>query len=284
MNSQINRLIRQAVLDTISFHAGPQRSLELHNHMNSSCTMLYLKSGQMQYYLNDQIYNSSPGTVILAPAGHDFTAASSSNEISFLFLWTFRYQVHNVLDVFSPVAHQQVFSIEHPSEFEEQLKQYYVLFQKERTLAEEITLQAKGLELISVLFSYMLKQPAPSIPHGEIPEVFCKILFQIMEHPEIRISLKELSHQYHMHPTYISNRFKHHFGLTPSRLQRNVLVNQAKAFLQNPNITITEISARLGFGDISSFTQFFSDLTGESPSQYRRNVLNETAKHKKPPL
>ncbi|GFI50751.1 HTH-type transcriptional activator RhaR [Lachnospiraceae bacterium] len=83
------------------------------------------------------------------------------------------------------------------------------------------------------------------------------------------MTLKKLGEKYHMNPTYISNKFKEYFGVSPIVLQRNMLFEMAKDYLVSSSININEIADRLKFRDHAVFTRFFSERAGMSPTKYR---------------
>lgn len=54
------------------------------------------------------------------------------------------------------------------------------------------------------------------------------------------------------------------------QLRNEVVVDTAKEALTNTNASITEISTKLGYSEISAFVRAFKRLTGLSPLQYRK--------------
>jgi AraC-like DNA-binding protein len=46
--------------------------------------------------------------------------------------------------------------------------------------------------------------------------------------------------------------------------------------LTNQQLTITEIAFKLNFSDNSYFTKFFKKTAGETPEEFRKNILNHT--------
>ena len=83
------------------------------------------------------------------------------------------------------------------------------------------------------------------------------------------MTLKKLGEKYHMNPTYISNKFKEYFGVSPIVLQRSMLFDMAKDYLMSSGMGINEIAEQLKFSDHAVFTRFFSERAGMSPKKYR---------------
>ena len=55
----------------------------------------------------------------------------------------------------------------------------------------------------------------------------------------------------------------------------NIRMEQAKKLLLSTPLSIAEVSERLGYGDYRVFTKAFKKSEGVTPSQYRRNFLEE---------
>lgn len=49
-------------------------------------------------------------------------------------------------------------------------------------------------------------------------------------------------------------------------------VEEVKRLMADPNMTLTEISQRTGFGDLAAMSKVFKRIAGETPSVYRRKV------------
>jgi AraC-like DNA-binding protein len=78
-------------------------------------------------------------------------------------------------------------------------------------------------------------------------------------------------------------------AMSPSALQQKLaqldssfqdLLNQVRqslalAYMEQPRVSITEMSFLLGFSDTSSFTRAFRRWTGKSPRDYRRHLSME---------
>lgn len=87
--------------------------------------------------------------------------------------------------------------------------------------------------------------------------------------PKANKSLTAIAQKYHMNASYLSNRFKEYFGISPIFLHRELLSERAKELLITSSLSIGEIAEELGFSDIAVFTRFFTEKTGVSPSKYR---------------
>jgi AraC-like DNA-binding protein len=66
--------------------------------------------------------------------------------------------------------------------------------------------------------------------------------------------------------------FKAAYGETPGRYRTRRRVERACDLLRSVNLTVTEICYLVGFSSLGSFSARFTEVTGMSPTAYRRTV------------
>ena len=94
----------------------------------------------------------------------------------------------------------------------------------------------------------------------------------IEEHLAEDPSLTTLADVVRLSPYHFVRTFKQSFGLPPHRYMSRLRVEQAKALLANPAMSITQVGSNLGFNETSSFTTTFRKHTGLTPTAYRRGL------------
>jgi len=72
---------------------------------------------------------------------------------------------------------------------------------------------------------------------------------------------------------YFSESIRQQTGKTAGELIDERVILEAKAILQNKDLTITQAADILGFADPSGFGKYFRNLTGHSPLQYRKEIF-----------
>lgn len=72
-------------------------------------------------------------------------------------------------------------------------------------------------------------------------------------------------------PKTLSNIFKKLTGKSPLQLIRERILLEAKRNLYYTDLPISEIGYDLGYEDLQSFSRFFKQMQGFSPSEYRKN-------------
>ena len=102
----------------------------------------------------------------------------------------------------------------------------------------------------------------------------------MQEHLAEEISLSVLAEEFHLSPQYISQLFKSEIGVGFLTYLTNIRMEKAKQLLLSTALSIAEVSEQSGYGDYRVFTKTFKKSEGVTPSQYRRDFLEDSGKSK----
>jgi len=89
------------------------------------------------------------------------------------------------------------------------------------------------------------------------------------------ISVKDVADYVHLSPEYFTKLFKKEVGQNIKTYILQVKVNFAKDLLRNQNIPISIVALDLGYSNFSHFTQIFKKFENVTPTEYRKNLLEE---------
>ena len=103
----------------------------------------------------------------------------------------------------------------------------------------------------------------------------------LQEHLAEEISLSILAEEFHLSAQYISQLFKSEIGVGFLAYLTNIRMEQAKKLLLSTPLSIAEVSEQSGYGDYRVFTKVFKKSEGITPSQYRRDFLEDAGIPKK---
>ncbi|MCQ6561079.1 AraC family transcriptional regulator [Paenibacillus mendelii] len=84
------------------------------------------------------------------------------------------------------------------------------------------------------------------------------------------IHIHDLSKRFYISPYYLSRVFKEVTGFTIIDYLNLTRVKEAQRLLQETSMSITDISAAIGFGNFSHFGKTFKKITRSSPREYRQ--------------
>jgi AraC family transcriptional regulator len=100
----------------------------------------------------------------------------------------------------------------------------------------------------------------------------CKLqraIAYIKEHMTENLSLKEMSAVVEMSPHYFTRLFKQSTGLSAYQYVIHCRMEQAKHLLCKQDLSVAEVSQRVGFQNQGHFTNAFRKNTGTTPRMYR---------------
>lgn len=132
-----------------------------------------------------------------------------------------------------------------------------------------LVLQAKAIELICAALSELEKlEGHPSLPvtlsSRDIEKIhYAKelVLAGLPGHPNV----SDLSREVALNRNKLSYGFKYLFGLTITEFCVEQKMQQALVMLREPNMTVSRVSDRLGYLNVSSFSRAFRKHQGHSP-------------------
>lgn len=89
------------------------------------------------------------------------------------------------------------------------------------------------------------------------------------------IHLSHLAKLYFIHPHYLCRLFKKETGMNFSDYINDTRIAHAKRLLSLTNDSIVEISAKIGFNNVTYFNRLFKKYTGQTPKHFRSVSKNE---------
>jgi AraC family transcriptional regulator len=88
------------------------------------------------------------------------------------------------------------------------------------------------------------------------------------------LSLKEIAAASYLSPFHFVRVFKKLTGTTPHAYLASIRTSHAQLLLAEPNLSVTEISSRVGYASPSHFTKAFRQATGLTPRAFRKALVS----------
>ena len=109
-----------------------------------------------------------------------------------------------------------------------------------------------------------------------------KIINQIIEYVFINlyfpITISSISEHLGLTPNYISRLFKKHTGISLKDYIYYVKIQEAYTLYANSNDSLTDITASLGFSDLSHYDKICKKYTGVSPRKLTKEIVDSLPK------
>lgn len=265
-----------AKLDIIDFNIHERTHLDVHDRILPYYVMSYMKEGHSVIRYRGQEYVASEGDVIILPPHlrHDHYMGRSRRTV-FLW-WHFNLKIGGEVDVLRFIREPTILKVAHRDDFEQHFLEYVNLTRRTSvTLSSHLLRKAKALEVMAFLLEGASLVNYITDCFADVPDEFIDMLYDIIREPERWRHVNELAAKYEYHPAYLSSRFRHFFGVTPSKLGRSILYEKALVLIRSRDVSLAEVADELGFSETSSFTRFFKSVEGLSPSALRRQALEE---------
>lgn len=112
-----------------------------------------------------------------------------------------------------------------------------------------------------------------SVDSGSQVETIQTIL-SIIADKKGQTSLEEISRELHMNKFYVSHFFKDKTGRNISEYIADKLYENAIKMLKEEQLSVEDVAFECGFSAAASFTRFFKNKSGITPSQFRKNQKN----------
>lgn len=106
-------------------------------------------------------------------------------------------------------------------------------------------------------------------------EVILRAKEYIEGHYHSKIHLQDVADYVGLSNTYFSKFFKQKTGVNFSNHLNLVRIQKAKELMRNPNLSLNEVSYRVGYEDLSYFSIVFQKHEGVTPTAYRRQVMTK---------
>ena len=131
----------------------------------------------------------------------------------------------------------------------------------------------KLLSIFAQHISMVSNQILVQRENTEVPAIARARQF-IQENQAEDISLGQVAKAANMSTFYFCKMFKKATGLNFTNYVSRVRVEKAKNLLLNHNLRISEIAYEVGFQSLTHFNRVFKKITGQSPSEFRGQLVS----------
>ncbi len=140
------------------------------------------------------------------------------------------------------------------------------------TTTHRFLLQGLLYEFFSILTRDIHVSP-PVFHNGENPYILQAVEF-IQNNYSFPIHVTDVANYVCINRSYLYTLFKTHLGMSPQDYLANYRISQATELLTMTDLSIESIALSCGYTDPLIFSKVFKIKKGQTPSRYRKEVLN----------
>ncbi|QDU10701.1 helix-turn-helix domain-containing protein [Gimesia aquarii] len=142
-------------------------------------------------------------------------------------------------------------------------------------IADQLTIERPWKKLgvtgrLWTFLSIILERLSPELINESQHDVAQQIRRLLLSRVNDRLTIAEVAAAVHVGATQAKEVFRTTFGCGIMAYFNELKIWQAKRLLCDPNLTIDQVSSKLGFSSPTYFSQTFRKHTGETPSDFRK--------------
>jgi AraC-like DNA-binding protein/ligand-binding sensor protein len=105
------------------------------------------------------------------------------------------------------------------------------------------------------------------------PPIIRRAKEYIQQHQTDELSLGQVARAVNTSTFYFCKMFKKYTGINFTDYLSRVRIEKSKNLLLNPNLRVSEIAFEVGFQSLTHFNRVFKKVLGQSPTEYRSQLL-----------
>lgn len=247
-----------------------ERNLNQQDHAHEHVQICYITRGTCLHYVEDAAYPMNRGDLLAIPPFVPHRLEPSGEQAVELVQIDFMPFV--VPQEEHPLEAQLFPKIHLASDNQTLIEQLIVNMTKEHERKQtgyQMLIKADLIRLIVTLFREHSK-PAGAGPGADSRRLFHETVRYIEESYTEELQLADMAGRAGMSPSYFSYMFKVLKGQTFVQYVNEIRIRKALDLLRLTDLSILEISLKVGFNNVSHFNRMFKKATGVSPLRYRR--------------
>ena len=230
----------------------------------------YVTDGEFELTINEQVFIVKKGQLVMIPADmkHSYKLTTKNTMSKY---WCHFEALSGTDGFFNTVKTDLIVDIGIDKNLISLFKKLYEYEKNTNTISGF----SSRATLMLIIARYLEKCQCVYIENNSDNSNLSSVVDYMKTNLTENISINKLAEITHLHPNYFIRLFKQYYGASPIKYFNNMKIAEAKKHLKRSNLTIEEISKTMGFADLYTFSKFFKNNVGISPSQFRcSNVDN----------
>ncbi|MEG0691962.1 MAG: AraC family transcriptional regulator [Oscillospiraceae bacterium] len=248
---------------------------EISSHKQWCNEISYIVSGSGTFYCNGTQYSVKSGDVFISPLGVTHAVKASGTEqlrfayIGFDFTHERQIEVYQTLkNFFESVSFYLV------SDMQEIMTPFYKVIDEfyKKSQYGEVMIQGYIIQILIMTYRAFSVEKTGQYRSDSKQKFVGPTVYSVMKYIDTNlfnnISVGQIAKDLGYNDCYLSHIFKEKTGQTLQNYVIQKKIWKSIEIFKLGNCSISDISARLGYANVQSFSRAFKKLTGVYPSQY----------------
>ena len=254
------------------------------SHWHREVEVVMCKKGGVRMVVNNIVYELQEGDVIVIPDGcnHLYMAAENNERLVILFDYRLFEKGDNFKGVSRTELHNKLLSLlltsrQWSAENREcvcTILRRLEELNRSDVFAWDLAVRARIFDLVFYLCNYVEKYTNAESDNAETLLKLDHFFLYIEQHYREPLTLREVAGEFGFSASYFARFFKKFSGQTFLNYLNAYRINKARdLLLTNAQMSISEISERVGIANVKTFNRLFRQMNGMSPTQYRKSII-----------
>ena len=237
------------------------------------CKFYFITGGRCVIEIEGKPYLAQAGDWFFIPAGVEHSYYNEKDE-PFQKYW-FHFDLYPNLDFFNLLRLPYLVKADAQGRALRLFKRIIKLH-KSNELTDKLTVKACVLNLLAEY----VKAAAPEgvTVSSRVETRLHELLKFINENLDKSLSNCVLAEKYFTHPNHFIRAFKEKTGLTPAKYIKNRRMETAKRLLETTDLSIAEITEKIGLIEPTHFSRLFKEYYNFPPTEYRKRFQEKIIK------
>ncbi len=254
-----------------------EAGFEIESHNQFCYEISYVISGKGKFIFNDTETDVASGDIIITPnTSTHAVVASDNDEINFCYMgFVFKNNDSEIAKRFFNVLKDKQIC----KKVSRDIYDYYKNAMNEiyrKNSIDKLLIETYLFQIILLAIRQTDNSETPYINNNAtkgLSQPVYHIIKYIDRNINMPLSVSGIAQSLGYSTYYISHLFKSKMNITLQEYIANKKIEEAKKLLNDKRYTITQISEKLSFLNIQSFSRSFKKVTGVSPTKYTKKAV-----------
>ncbi|MBQ8323287.1 MAG: helix-turn-helix domain-containing protein [Clostridia bacterium] len=234
------------------------------------CKFYFITGGSCVIDIEGTNYHGRAGDWFFIPAGAEHSYYNEKNE-PFKKYWM-HFDLYPTVDVFRLLGLPYLVKADEKGKAERLFKRFAKLH-KSNELTDKLAVKACLIDLLAEYIKAARPEGVNVVNRAEAR--LNELLKFINENLDKPLPNTVLAEKYFTHPNHFIRAFKEKTGLTPAKYIKSKRMETAKRLLESTDLSLAEITERVGLNEANHFSRLFKEYYSFPPSEYRRRFRRE---------